>query len=213
MIRYSLIYTILRVTCCQPTDGIVNTTSYHLLRSSGTTDQYGATTHTHTHTQPFYGSVEFVRDNPGEPVPEETFTTTLIVVINHPYLLSLSSFCSTCPYHCNLFRCSTEIMSSNSSLPLNSLLGTLSCNFTPHIHLTILISALWSATSFSFLTGQVSLPCNILLRTQLLRSETGKETMGLAKSTKSLLLGLRTSTVGCLHYTNTLAPTVHKGQQ
>ena len=27
-----------------------------------------------THTQPFYGSVEIVRDNPGEPVPEETFT-------------------------------------------------------------------------------------------------------------------------------------------
>jgi len=26
------------------------------------------------YTQPFYGSVEFVRDNPGEPVPEETFT-------------------------------------------------------------------------------------------------------------------------------------------
>jgi len=26
------------------------------------------------HTQPFYGSVEFVRENPGEPVPEETFT-------------------------------------------------------------------------------------------------------------------------------------------
>jgi len=30
--------------------------------------------YTHTHTQPFYGSVDFVRDNPGEPVPEETFT-------------------------------------------------------------------------------------------------------------------------------------------
>jgi len=29
---------------------------------------------THTHTQPFYGSVDFVWDNPGEPVPEETFT-------------------------------------------------------------------------------------------------------------------------------------------
>jgi len=28
----------------------------------------------HTHTQPFYGSVEFVGDNPGEPVLEETFT-------------------------------------------------------------------------------------------------------------------------------------------
>jgi len=26
----------------------------------------------YTHTQPFYGSVEFVWDNPGEPVPEET---------------------------------------------------------------------------------------------------------------------------------------------
>ena len=43
-----------------------------------------------THTQPFYGSVEFVRDNPGEPVPEETFTH-LIVVINHPNLLSPST--------------------------------------------------------------------------------------------------------------------------
>jgi len=31
-------------------------------------------THTHTHTQPLYGSVEFVRENPGEPVPKETFT-------------------------------------------------------------------------------------------------------------------------------------------
>jgi len=37
-----------------------------------------------------------------------------------------------------------------------------------HIHLTILISARWSATTFSFLTGQVSLPCNMLLHTQLL---------------------------------------------
>jgi len=32
-----------------------------------------------THTQPFYGSVEFVRENPGEPVPEEHSPTTLIV--------------------------------------------------------------------------------------------------------------------------------------
>jgi len=29
---------------------------------------------THIHTQPLHGSVESVRDNPGEPVPEETFT-------------------------------------------------------------------------------------------------------------------------------------------
>jgi len=84
----------------------------------------------------------------------------------HFFTQSLSSFRNTCPYHHNLFRCSTEIMSP--SLPLNCLLGALSCNFTPHIHLTILISALGSATSFSFLTGQVSLPCNIPLHTQLL---------------------------------------------
>jgi len=30
--------------------------------------------HTDTHTQPFYGSLDFVWDNLGEPVPEETFT-------------------------------------------------------------------------------------------------------------------------------------------
>ena len=41
-------------------------------------------------------------------------------------------------------------------------------NVVTALHLTILISALWNATSFSFLTGQVSLPCNILLHTQLL---------------------------------------------
>jgi len=151
------------------------------------------------HTQLFYSSVDSVRDNPGEPVPEETFThshsswSSIIPICFlhllrsmasslfnpcalesfstisrqvffglplglapstsysiHFFIQSLSSFCSTCPYHRNVFCCSTEIMSSNPSLPLNSLL----------------IYALRSATSFSFLTGQVSLPCNILLRTQ-----------------------------------------------
>jgi len=34
---------------------------------------------THIHTQPFYGSIDFVWDNPGELVPEEIFT--------HPHLL------------------------------------------------------------------------------------------------------------------------------
>jgi len=31
--------------------------------------------HARTHTQPFYGSLDSVRDNQGEPVPEETSTT------------------------------------------------------------------------------------------------------------------------------------------
>jgi len=57
----------------------------------------------------------------------------------HFFTQSLSSFHSTCPYHRNLFCCITEIMSSNSSLSLNPLLGTLSCSLMPHIHLTILI--------------------------------------------------------------------------
>ena len=47
-------------------------------------------------------------------------------------------------------------------------LALLSFTLTLHIHLTILISARWSTTSFSCLTGQVSLPCSILLHTQLL---------------------------------------------
>jgi len=88
----------------------------------------------------------------------------------HFFTQSLSSFHNTFPYHRNLFCCSINIISSVPSLSLNSLLGTLSFTLTLHIYLTILISACWSATSFSFLTGQVSLPCRILLRTQLLYS-------------------------------------------
>jgi len=43
-----------------------------------------------THTQPFYGSMDFVRDNPGEPVPEETFThshlswSSIVPYLLHP---------------------------------------------------------------------------------------------------------------------------------
>ena len=60
----------------------------------------------------------------------------------HFFTQLLSYFRNTCPYHRNLFCCNTEIMSSNTSLTLNPLLGILSCSFTPHIHLTFLISAL-----------------------------------------------------------------------
>jgi len=83
---------------------------------------------------------------------------------------SVSSFHSTCPYHRNLFCCSINIISSIPYLSLNFLLETLSFTLTLHIHLTILISACWSATSFSFLTSQISLPCSIRLCIQLLYS-------------------------------------------
>jgi len=44
----------------------------------------------HTHTQPFNGSLDFVRNNPGELVPEETFTHSHLSWLSViPYLLPL----------------------------------------------------------------------------------------------------------------------------
>jgi len=74
----------------------------------------------------------------------------------HFFIQSLSSFRNTRPYCCKMFCCSTKIMSPISNLPLSSLLGNLSFTLVSHIYLTIVISARWSATSFSFRTGQVS---------------------------------------------------------
>jgi len=73
----------------------------------------------------------------------------------HFFTQSVSSFRSTCPYHRNLLCCSINIILPIPSLFLNCLLESLSFTLTLHIHLTILISTRWSATSFSFLTGQV----------------------------------------------------------
>ena len=66
----------------------------------------------------------------------------------------------------------------------------------PHIHLTILVSAHWSATSFSFLTGQVSLPYNILLCTQLLYN------LPLIVNDTSLLVSSGTNCLYCLTCTS-----------
>ena len=127
----------------------------------------------------------FVRDYPGEPVPEETFTSPTHHPDHHPILInffhlpqsiasslfklhawqsfcttslhvlfglplclepstlysphfftqSMSSFCNTCPCHCNLFCCSTNILSSIPSLSLNSLLGTVFTHPSDHSHL------------------------------------------------------------------------------
>jgi len=110
-------------------------------------------------------------------------------------------FHSIWPYHHNLFCCTTEIISSNPGLSLNSLLGTLSFSLTPHIHWTILISACWSVTSFSFLTSQVSLLCNILLRTQLLYN------LLLTINNISLLVSNRTNCLNSCHPIQILAST------
>jgi len=95
-------------------------------------------------------------------------------------------------------------MLSNPSLSLNPLLGTLSCSFTPHIHLTILISARWSFTSFDFLTGQVSLPCNILLCTQLLYN------LPLTINDISLLISNGTNCLNLFHQFEFWSPQLHQ---
>jgi len=77
----------------------------------------------------------------------QSFSTSLQVLFGLPLGLkpstsysihfctqSLSSFRNTCPYHCNLFCCSTEIRSSIPNLSLSSLLGHLSSTLMPHIH-------------------------------------------------------------------------------
>jgi len=74
-----------------------------------------------THAQPFYGSVDFVQDNPDEPVPEETFTqshlswSSIAPYLLHPFntmygILPVQSTCLTIFFH-NLspsFLCSTS---------------------------------------------------------------------------------------------------------
>jgi len=87
----------------------------------------------------------------------------------HFFTQSLSSFHSTCPYHCNMFCWSTEIMSSNPSL--STLYLELCLNsLTPHIHLTILISTCWSATSFPFLWAKSYFHATTTLHTTVVLS-------------------------------------------
>ena len=138
----------------------------------------------------------FVWDYPCESVPEEIFThshlswsstiryqlppsTTIHSINLHAWqvffaqLLSKSSSLSlgqepSTSYSIHFFTQTYQ----DCHLFLVSLSQLYSELFTlmSHIHLTILITAGWSVTSFSFLTGQVSLPCSILLCTQLLYS-------------------------------------------
>ena len=60
----------------------------------------------HTHTQPFYGFMDFVRFNQGEPVPEETFT--------HSHLLWSSICLSASSVYCNPWHppCSVHVPDS-----------------------------------------------------------------------------------------------------
>jgi len=70
--------------------------------------------------------------------PLSKFYLVYLMAWNHslhtPYIFfaESSSFRSTCPYHHNLFCCSTKIISSIPSLSLSSLLGTLSLTLMSH---------------------------------------------------------------------------------
>jgi len=46
-------------------------------------EQFRLHDHTHTHTQPFYGSLDFDWNNPGEPIPEITFRTLLDFLVQN----------------------------------------------------------------------------------------------------------------------------------
>ena len=94
---------------------------------------------THTHTQPFYSSKDIVRDNPVEPVPEETFTHSQLSwssVI--PYLLPPSIMIhGIFPVQLTCLTVFFHNLSSSSSLWSTSWPGTL--HFTPDtfLHPTI----------------------------------------------------------------------------
>jgi len=83
----------------------------------------------------------------------------------HFFAQSLSFF-TACAH--TITTCSAVVLRLHHLILASLYLELLSFSLMPHIYLTILISACRSATSFSFLTGQVSLPCNILLHTQRL---------------------------------------------
>ena len=98
-------------------------------------------------------------------------SSLVFLMVLHPLL---HTPCISSPSRHLLFAAHTHINAACSAVipmlchlylvSLSSLLGNLSFSLMPHIHLTILISARWNATTFSFLRGHVSLPCNMLLR-------------------------------------------------
>jgi len=71
---------------------------------------------THTYTQPFFGSTDFVRDNPGDPVAEKAFTlshlssSSIVPYLLHPLLRTMAS---------SLFNLHAELSFSTISLQVS----------------------------------------------------------------------------------------------
>ena len=84
----------------------------------------------------------------------------------HFFTQSVSSFRSTCPYHRNLFCCSSNIMASIPSLSLNSVLGTLSVfylNIMPAVnpHKTTAVCGLFHRQHYGQFTAKLRLETHI----------------------------------------------------
>src|SRR5271163_2504459 len=78
------------------------------------------------------------------------------------------AFRSACPYHRNLPRLKTSSTHTTSKRSLRSASFILSLRETPHIHLTIVFSALSNRLTLFTFTAQVSLPYTKTLWTQAL---------------------------------------------
>ena len=93
-------------------------------------------------------------------------TTPITFILVHFFTQLFSSFRSTCPNHLNLPLC---ILFSTHSMPKrfkSSSLRFLSFKDTPHILLTIILSALLNLARSSAFIAQVSLPYTNTLCTQ-----------------------------------------------
>ena len=124
--------------------------------------QFLCTQNTHTlNTQPFYGSVEFVRENPGEPVPEEHSPTTLIAVINHPHQPSPSSTIHGIPPIQSTQNCTEIYLFQNWWVPAFSLPMSVNHIAKKDVHLTMFCHV--SAQLINNVTKQKWLECTVTL--------------------------------------------------
>ena len=80
---------------------------------------------------------------------------------------AFSSIFSKWPKLCNILSCKHSLVLFNFSLVLSSLREILRSGLILHIHLTILAPSLSSLIPYSSLTGQVSLPYDIMLHTHV----------------------------------------------
>ena len=94
----------------------------------------------------------------------------------HFFAQSLSSFHNTCPYHRNLFCCSTDIMSTIPSLSLSSLTDTLIITLVLFIFTLMPLFSMLSFHSFSLLIKSSSVSA-LTTKSSAYNSSHGKVTL------------------------------------